>query len=156
MPLINIVSRIDAPIDLCFKLSLSVDVHTQSVAATAEKAVGGVVSGAMTLHDTVTWEANHFGLRLRLTSRIAAYDPPHYFVSEMVKGPFKKLYHQHLFREEAGQTVMTDLFELQAPLGFLGRIAERSFLEAYMRKFLLMRNAYIKTLAEAPFLGTVR
>jgi ligand-binding SRPBCC domain-containing protein len=67
----------------------------------------------------------------------------------MVKGPFKKLYHQHLFKEQDGKTVMTDLFELQAPLGFLGKVAEKCFLLAYMKKFLLMRNAYIKALAES-------
>ena len=83
-----------------------------------------------------------------MTSQIAAYEPPHYFVSEMIKGPFKKLYHQHLFREENGKTIMTDLFEFQAPLGFLGKVAEKCFLVTYMKKFLLMRNAYIKSLAE--------
>lgn len=148
MALIEIHTTIDAPADVCFMLSLSVDVHKESVASTREKAIAGITSGTMKLHDTVTWQARHFGFNLTMTSQIAAYDRPHYFVSEMLKGPFKKLYHQHLFKEVNGKTVMTDLFELQAPLGFLGKVAERCFLRAYMKKFLLMRNAYIKVLAE--------
>lgn len=148
MALIEIHTTIDAPADVCFMLSLSVDVHQESVASTHEKAIAGITSGAMKLHDTVTWRARHFSLSMTMTSQIAAYERPHYFVSEMVKGPFKKLYHQHLFKEQNGKTVMTDLFELQAPLGFLGKVAETCFLLAYMKKFLLMRNAYIKDLAE--------
>ncbi len=158
MPVIEIHTVIDAPADLCFMLSLSVDVHTESVATTREKAIGGVTSGVMKLHDTVTWEARHFGLTLTMTSQIAAYDRPHYFVSEMVNGPFKKLHHQHVFKEQNGKTLMTDLFEFQAPLGLLGKVAEKGFLVAYMKKFLLMRNAYIKAVAESqkgdhPFTG---
>ncbi len=148
MALIKIHTTIAAPADVCFMLSLSVDVHQESVASTHEKAIAGITHGTMRLHDTVTWQARHFGLNLTMTSQIAAYEPPHYFVSEMIKGPFKKLYHQHLFRAENGKTIMTDLFEFHAPLGFLGKVAEKCFLVIYMKKFLLMRNAYIKSLAE--------
>lgn len=148
MPVIELHTSIQAPADVCFLLSLSVDVHQDSVASTKEQAIAGITAGTMKLHDTVTWRAKHFGLMLTMTSRISAYDRPHYFVSEMVKGPFKKLYHQHMFKEQEGQTFMTDLFEVEAPWGFLGKVAERAFLVAYMKKFLLMRNAYIKALAE--------
>lgn len=148
MPVIELHTPIHAPIDACFLLSLSVDVHQDSVASTKEEAIAGITTGTMKLHDTVTWRAKHFGLMLTMTSRISAYDRPHYFVSEMIKGPFKKLYHQHLFKEQDGQTIMTDLFEVEAPWGFLGKVAESTFLLAYMKKFLLMRNAYIKALAE--------
>lgn len=148
MPVIELHTPIHAPIDACFLLSLSVDVHQDSVASTKEEAIAGITTGTMKLHDTVTWRAKHFGLMLTMTSQISAYDRPHYFVSEMIKGPFKKLYHQHLFKEQDGQTLMTDLFEVEAPWGLLGKVAESAFLVTYMKKFLLMRNAYIKALAE--------
>lgn len=150
MPVIEIHTTINAPAEVCFLLSLSVDVHQESVASTRETVIPGISKGQMKLHDTVTWQGRHFGFKLQMTSRIAAYERPNYFVSEMIKGPFKKLYHQHIFREHQGQTIMTDLFELQAPLGILGKLAEKCFLVAYMKRFLLMRNAYIKALAESP------
>ena len=99
MAVIKIDTSIKAPADACFMLSLSGDVHKASAAQTHEKAIAGVTEGVMKLHDTVTWQARHFGLSLKMTSRISAYERPAYFVSEMMRGPFKKLYHQHLFKE---------------------------------------------------------
>ena len=148
MPVIKLSTTIHAPIERCFLLSLSVDLHKASVAKTRETAIAGVTSGLMNLHDTVTWQARHFGFNLQMTSHIPAYQKPNYFVSEMVKGPFKKLHHQHLFAEVDGHTVMTDIFELEAPLGILGWLAERLFLVSYMKRFLLMRNQYLKQVAE--------
>jgi len=148
MAVIKTDTCIKAPADSCFMLSLSVDIHKASVAHTHEKVIAGVTEGFMKLNDTVTWQAKHFGFTLQMTSKIAAYERPKYFVSEMIRGPFKKLYHQHIFKEENGETIMTDIFELEAPFGFLGKLAEKLFLVAYMKRFLLVRNAYIKAVAE--------
>ncbi len=43
---------------------------------------------------------------------------------------------------------MTDIFDMKAPLGILGTMAEKLFLDAYMKKFLITRNNYIKKIAE--------
>jgi hypothetical protein len=42
-----------------------------------------------------------------------------------------------------------DVFEYRAPLGPLGRLVERLFLTAYMRRFLEGRAWELKTLAES-------
>ncbi len=149
MAVITLHTKIDAPINRCFLLSLSVDLHKASVAQTHEKVVAGVMHGLMKLNDSVTWQAKHFGFTLTMTSKIATYNRPGYFVSQMVKGPFKKLYHERLFSEKDGKTIMTDIFELEAPLGFLGNLAEKWFLVAYMRRFLELRNQFIKQTAES-------
>jgi len=65
MPLIRLETYINAPIERCFDLSLSVDLHRHSVAQTREHPVAGVTSGVMKLGDTVTWEAIHFGIKQR-------------------------------------------------------------------------------------------
>lgn len=149
MPVIQLSTTINAPIERCFLLSLSVDLHKASVAQTNETAVAGVTKGLMNLHDTVTWQARHFGFNLQMTSHIPVYQKPDFFVSEMLKGPFKKLHHQHRFTQTNGQTIMTDIFELQAPLGILGKLAERLFLVSYMKRFLIIRNRYLKQVAES-------
>lgn len=149
MPVITLHTEINAPVERCFLLSLSVDLHKQSAFQTQEDAIAGVTHGLMKLHDSVTWQASHFGLRFKMTSRIAVYEEPVYFVSEMVKGPFKKLYHQHLFSEKEGKTIMTDVFDLQAPLGILGKLAEKWFLLKHMERFLKQRNQVIKQTAES-------
>jgi ligand-binding SRPBCC domain-containing protein len=66
----------------------------------------------------------------------------------MVNGVFKKIYHQHVFTETGNTTTMTDIFEYAAPLGLLGKLAEKLFLNRYLKNFLIERNNYIKLLAE--------
>ncbi len=91
MALIRLETYINAPIERCFDLSLSVDLHRYSVAHTHERPVAGVTSGVMKLGDTVTWEAVHFGIKQHLTSKITAYERPYRFTDEMVRGAFQEL-----------------------------------------------------------------
>ena len=44
---------------------------------------------------------------------------------------------------------MRDIFEYRAPLGLLGRIVEGLVLDRYLRRFLVARNALIKSAAES-------
>jgi len=67
----------------------------------------------------------------------------------MVDGAFRSMQHDHIFEEKGGMTLMRDRFELVAPLGVLGRLAERLFLTRYMRRFLEERNAVLKRTAES-------
>lgn len=77
------------------------------------------------------------------------FDRPHYFRDSMVRGAFRSFDHDHWFTPGAdGITECRDLFTLTAPLGPLGWIAERAFLERYMRAFLVERNRVLKELAE--------
>jgi len=86
--LIRLETLIAAPVAACFDLSLSVDAHTVSMAASGERAVAGVTSGVMKLGDTVTWRARHFGIAFRMTSAITYYERPIRFVDEQQRGPF--------------------------------------------------------------------
>lgn len=52
MPLIDLATLVRANPERCFELSLSVDAHTASMADSAERAVGGVISGVMGLGAT--------------------------------------------------------------------------------------------------------
>lgn len=71
------------------------------------------------------------------------------FVDEMQRGAFKSWYHLHTFAARNGGTLMIDEVDYQSPLWILGRIADRLFLKRYMTRLLLVRNAYIKRVAEA-------
>ncbi len=148
MPVITLQTFIHAPAERCFRLSLSVDLHLISTSETNERAIAGVTTGVMKLNDTVTWRARHFGLEQDLTSKITAYSEPEYFVSEMVKGAFKKLHHQHIFKMEKNGTMMTDIFEFEAPFGWAGKFFSELILKPYMKGFLVKRNEVIKAMAE--------
>ncbi|OJU75416.1 MAG: cell division protein [Bacteroidetes bacterium 47-18] len=148
MPLIYIETVIKAPLARVFDLARSIDLHSVSAAHTRERAVAGRTSGLIGLHETVTWEAVHFGIRQRLESEITALQYPYYFRDEMRKGAFRSIYHEHIFGEKDGHTLMTDRFSFEAPLGVLGRCANALFLTRYMKRFLVRRNNIIKVYAE--------
>lgn len=148
MPLIHIETFIRAPIELCFDLSRSIDVHMASTTPSRERAVEGVTSGLIGPGETVTWEAVHFGVRQRLTSKITAYRRPRMFIDEMQRGAFKRWRHEHLFEGHANGTLMIDEVDYASPLGLLGRLVDALVLKNYMTRLLRARNAYIKTVAE--------
>ena len=105
---IEVTTAIAAPAERVFDVSLEIEVHTASMAHSGEQAIGGITSGGMTLGDTVTWQARHFGLRWRMTSIISAYDRPSHFVDEQLTGPFKRCHHTHHFEPDgSGGTLIT-------------------------------------------------
>ncbi len=133
-------TRIAAPVEAVFDLARSIDAHLQSMAASGERAVAGRTSGLIEVGETVTWQATHFRLPFRLTSRIVEMDRPRWFVDEQVRGPFRRLRHEHAFRADGNATVMDDHVEFDAPLGPVGRVVERLVLARYMRRLIEERN----------------
>ncbi len=148
MPLINIRTIVNAPIERVFDLSRSIDAHMASTSGTREVAIEGKTTGLIGLGEEVTWQAKHFGVTQQLKIRLTEFERPLFFTDEMVDGAFASMKHTHLFKEISGLTEMTDEFRFQAPLWALGRIAERVFLTRYMRSFLIERNRILKDFAE--------
>jgi len=148
MEIVELITKINAPIERCFLLSLNVDLHHLSTDGTKEKAIAGVTSGILKNNDIITWRAKHLGVYQNLTVKISEYDFPNYFVSEMIKGAFKNMYHKHLFVCKESQTEMTDIFTFESPLGILGRLFSKIYLKKYMEGFLIKRNVFLKQVAE--------
>jgi ligand-binding SRPBCC domain-containing protein len=148
LAVIDLETWIRAPIERCFDLSRDIDLHTQSTAHTREVAVAGVTKGLIGLDEEVTWEATHFGIRQRLTSRITTYQRPFHFRDSQVRGVFKRFDHDHFFSEVDGGTLMRDVFDFESPLGILGHLANRVYLRRYMTALLQRRNKLIKEVAE--------
>jgi ligand-binding SRPBCC domain-containing protein len=149
MPVIELFTSIEAPAEICFDVARDIDVHIASTEGTEERAVAGVTSGLINLGQEVTWEATHFGIRQRLTSRITSFDRPHHFRDSQVKGAFRRFDHDHFFGVESDVTVMRDVFDYSSPYGLLGRCADLCFLQSYMRRVLKKRALVIKSVAEA-------
>lgn len=149
MPRIYLKTKINAPIDIVFDLSRSIDLHTVSTKQTNEEAIAGKTSGLIGLDESVTWRAKHLGFTQSLTSKVTDYCRPNFFVDEMTEGIFKSFRHEHHFESLGNQTLMTDIFEYQSPLGILGQLADFIFLKNYLRSFLKKRNTTIKEFAES-------
>jgi ligand-binding SRPBCC domain-containing protein len=149
MPTIALQTLIHAPMERCFDLSRSIDLHQRSVAHTNEKAIAGVTSGLIGLYDEVTWQAKHFGIVQKLAVRVTEFNRPHHFQDVMIFGAFQKLQHDHYFEQVGSHCRMRDEFDYTSPFGILGILADRLFLEAYMTRLLITRNATIKYVAES-------
>ncbi|MDA9089681.1 MAG: SRPBCC family protein [Maribacter arcticus] len=148
MPRIELRTEINAPKEIVFDLSRSIDLHKISTEHTNEEAISGKTSGLIGLNESVTWKAKHFGIYQILTSRITEFKQPDFFSDEMVQGSFKHLRHEHHFTDFNGGTLMIDYFNYKSPFGFLGKIADILFLEKYMTDLLKKRNTTIKEFAE--------
>ena len=143
------VTPIAAPRGRVFDLARSIDLHRVSTARTDEEAIAGRTSGLIGYGEEVTWRARHFGVRQTLTVRITGFNRPFQFTDEMVRGAFALFTHLHAFEEAPRGTVMVDTFTYAAPLGPLGRLAERLVLDRYLTRLLTSRNAVIKAYAES-------
>jgi ligand-binding SRPBCC domain-containing protein len=148
MPIIKNRQFIKAPIEVCFDLARNVDIHTQTTSETKERAVGGVTEGLLEQGDTVTWEAIHFGVKQKLTAKVTIMEKPHKFVDVMIKGAFQSFVHTHEFIEQTEGTIMIDIFEYKSPLGIIGVVADKLFLEKYMSVFIATRAKELKRIAE--------
>ena len=143
---------IRAPIERCFDLARSVEVHLAGNVHWGEAAVatGGVTSGLIGMGQRVTWRARHYGIRQELTSEITAMNRPEYFQDRMIRGAFRSMSHEHFFQSlSRDETEMRDVFSFAAPLGILGRLAELAVLRRYMQALLRERNAVIREIAES-------
>lgn len=148
MPIIKHDIYIDAPINICFDLARNVEVHTETTINTKEKAIAGVTVGLMENGDTVTWQATHLGVKQKLTAKITEMEKPYKFTDVMVKGAFHSFSHIHEFIESGTGTIMKDTFSYKSPFGVLGKIADKLFLENYMRNFIVNRAKELKRIAE--------
>ena len=92
------------------------------------------------------------GLRMTISGRLFLYNSKwnsiislvdiskHMYIDEMVKGPFKKWKHVHLFSEIGkNQTVITDKIEFELPFFFLGKLME-GYVENNLKKIFEFRK----------------
>jgi len=151
MQLIQLETKITAPPERCFLLSLSIDLHIQSTAQTRERAIAGVTHGLIGLGETVTWQGRHFGFIMTHETLISRYKRPHHFQDIMLRGMFKSFEHDHFFDQlPDGTTLMRDELRFAAPFGPFGWLAETLVLRRYLARFLVQRNRLIKSIAESP------
>ncbi len=148
MPKSVLRTHINAPAEVCFDLMRDVRLHTETTVETDEKVVACVTDGKIGLGQTVTFEGTHFGMRQRLTVKVVEFERPRLFVDEMIEGRFQAFKHIHEFMERDGGTLMIDTLEWTSPLGILGRLVDKLFLERHLCDLVTTRNARLKQIAE--------
>ena len=148
MPTIHLTTFISAPPERVFDLSRSIDLHKKSLAHTREEAIGGTITGLLEFNESVTWKAKHLGKTRFLKSKLTEFKKPEMFTDEMQQGDFKKMKHEHHFKKVDNGTIMIDILEFESPFNSLGKLFNKLYLTAYVRKMLEKRNLVIKEYAE--------
>jgi ligand-binding SRPBCC domain-containing protein len=59
------------------------------------------------------------GIPLRWRTRINVWQPPHRFVDEQIRGPYRQWIHEHTFEVREGGTLARDMIRYAVPLDFL-------------------------------------
>jgi len=149
MPKIVTTTEVNAPIEIAFDLSRSIEFHAYTQNHRNEVAVKGKTSGLINLGETVTWRAKHFGISQKLSVEITKFDRPYSFRDTMINGAFKRFDHDHIFEQHNGLVKITDIFEYESPLLFIGKFFDFLILKKYMTNFSVQRNEAIKRVLES-------
>jgi ligand-binding SRPBCC domain-containing protein len=150
MTTIRATTIIDAPIEACFRWSLSIDLELSSARQYEIKAVGGVTKGSIGLGERVTWKSRQFGIWVTHTSEITRLESPSYFQDAMVRGLFRSFKHDHFFRSvNPNCTEMQDELHFSFPAYLLGAMTEHLLVKRRLTNLLTARNALIKQNAES-------
>jgi ligand-binding SRPBCC domain-containing protein len=150
MTTIHLTTIIDAPIEACFRLSLSIDLELSAAAQYEIKAVSGVTKGSIELGERVTWNTRQFGIWVTHTSEITRLESPSYFQDAMVRGLFRSFKHDHFFRRvNPNRTEMCDELHFSMPAYLLITITEHLLVKRRLTNLLAARDALIKEAAES-------
>ena len=81
------------------------------------------------------------GVPMRWQSEITEWEPPHRFVDEQRRGPYRLWIHEHTFTSQDGGTMAKDTVRY-AVLG--GAIVQRLFVASELKRIFQYRNAALK------------
>ncbi len=141
--------NVRAPVERCFDLARSVDLHVDSSTEIGARAVGGRRGGRSGDGDVTTWSARFFGMRFSMTTRIEDFAPPTGFGDRLTRGLLKNFAHVYRFAPTPdGGCVMSDELSVAAPFGPLGWLVERGYLKRRMQDLVRRRLEHVKRVAE--------
>jgi ligand-binding SRPBCC domain-containing protein len=91
----------------------------------------------------IDYELRVHGLPLRWRSEITRWDPPHAFVDEQLRGPYREWVHLHTFEEAEGGTRIGDRVTYAVPGG---RLVERLLVRRDIERIFAHRSRVIRDL----------
>jgi ligand-binding SRPBCC domain-containing protein len=102
-----------------------------------EMRVGTLISYRLRLH----------GIPISWLTSIQAWDPPHRFVDQQVRGPYAFWHHTHeLFPSGAGATQMRDTVRYALGFGALGELAHRLLVRRDLERIFDFRRDRVEAL----------
>jgi ligand-binding SRPBCC domain-containing protein len=86
------------------------------------------------------------GLPLRWRTLIREWNPPHSFVDEQLRGPYRKWVHRHSFEPQNGGTLARDVVQYAVPFDF---IAHPLFVRRDIEKIFQHRQKALREMFRA-------
>lgn len=84
------------------------------------------------------------GIPIRWRSEISVWDPPHRFVDEQRRGPYRLWHHEHTFAEKEGGTLCGDVVHYAARGGLLRPLVERFFVRRDVERIFAYRTQVLR------------
>jgi ligand-binding SRPBCC domain-containing protein len=84
------------------------------------------------------------GVPLRWRTRISAWQPPHRFVDEQIRGPYRRWIHEHTFELFNGGTLARDRVTYAVPLDWLLHplFVRRDLQEIFQYRAVVLRQRF--------------
>lgn len=86
---------------------------------------------------------------IRFESLHTAYDPPHSFEDQQIRGPFKSWRHRHIVEPHADGALLIDDIEYTPPFGLLGRALAGIVIKPRLRRVFAFRHRVTRAYCEA-------
>ncbi|MGD2135184.1 MAG: SRPBCC family protein [Gemmatimonadales bacterium] len=105
-------------------------------------------SGDLTMREglRIHYRIRLLGVPQRWTSVITVWDPPHRFVDEQLRGPYRRWHHLHEFTRSNDGTQIRDRVTYQLPFGPLGRLAHVLFVRRQLEAIFTYRRHRVEEL----------
>jgi ligand-binding SRPBCC domain-containing protein len=94
----------------------------------------------------IEYRIHPLGVPQRWVSEITVWEPPHRFVDEQRRGPYRRWHHLHEFRATAGGTEIRDRVTYELPLGPLGRLAHGLVVRRQLESIFAFRERAVRDL----------
>ncbi|CUV08237.1 Cell division inhibitor [hydrothermal vent metagenome] len=86
------------------------------------------------------------GIPIHWRTLITKYNPPHEFVDEQIKGPYKFWHHTHTFKVINGGVEINDSVRYGIPMGVLGQLVHQVWILKNLENIFEYRKAVIDKL----------
>jgi ligand-binding SRPBCC domain-containing protein len=91
-----------------------------------------------------------FGIQLNWVTEITQIKYEKFFIDEQRRGPYRIWHHEHHFKEVAGGVEMHDILYYCVPLGFIGSIADKLFVQNKVKEIFDFREKRINEIFPGP------
>lgn len=98
---------------------------------------------SMRVGTRIDYQLRLHGLPFRWQSEITAWDPPHRFIDEQRRGPYRRWVHEHTFEERSGGTLCRDHLRYAV---YGGALIHGLFVERDLERIFAFRQATLRAL----------